>query len=118
MKRLITLALLSVSATAFAHDVDPFGFETQATTGTLSRAEVVENMNRPGTVSMKIDDQGRLITAPSTKRRAQVVAETEAAARLGLIRHGELGPIPANEAQERVINLAGLRALEQSGSIE
>ena len=118
MKRLISLALLSVSATAFAHDVDPFGFEKQTLDSGLTRADVVANMQRPAPVSMKIDDQGRLITTPSTKSRAQVAAETQTALKMGLVRHGELGPVQATSAQEHAINVAGLRALEQSGAIE
>ncbi len=122
MKRLILpalSALVVVSAPAFANDVDPFGFEKQAQSpSTMTRADVNAAMKQKAVITMKIDDQGRLITMPSVKSRAQVAAEAAAASRLGLNRFGEMEPVQGTPAQEQAIQLAGQRALGQSGSIE
>jgi len=118
MQRLIFLAVLAASAPVLANDVDPFGFDKQTTAGGMTRAEASALAKAAPPAAMRIDDQGRLITTPSTKSRAQVAAETAAAARLGLLRFGELGPIQPTDEQEREITLAGLRAIGQSGSLD
>lgn len=110
MQRFLFLAALVASAPVLAHDVDPFGFEQQHAPSTLTRAEARAQSKMAQPVTMRIDDAGRLITAPSTKPRAQVAAETAAAARMGLIRHGEVGLVQPTDAQEREIGLAGMRA--------
>lgn len=119
MQRLILAALMVAAAPAFANDVDPFGFEKEAKSpGVLMRADVTTAMKQKQVVTMRIDDQGRLITTPSVMSRAQVAAEAAAASRLGLNRYGEMQPIQGTPAQEQAIQLAGQRALGQSGAIE
>ena len=115
MKRFVLLASLLVSGTVFAHDVDPFGFETQQSTSSLTRAEAIANSKKPSPVSFKIDDQGRSVMAPGTKTRAQVDAERAEAQRLGLMNYGEVAP-QATAAQERQIAVAGLRAIGQAAN--
>jgi hypothetical protein len=116
MKRFVLLASLLVSGTVFAHDVDPFGFEKQQSTSSLTRAEAIANSKKPAPVSFKIDDQGRSVMAPGTKTRAQVDAERAEALRLGLMSYGEVGPTQATAAQERQITVAGLRAIGQAAN--
>lgn len=116
MKKIATLVLALASAGTFAHDVDPFGFEKEHSMSTISRAEAVERAKAVQAPSIKIDDQGRAITAPSKKSRAQVVAETLEAQRLGLIGYGERGAAQATVAQEAQIELAGQRAGGHSAS--
>jgi hypothetical protein len=120
MKRVLILASLLVSTSVFANDVDPFGFEKQQSIGSTSRAEVVADLKLA-------QQQGQLpvgelgvkpIDAPSIKSRAQVAAETREAARLGLLRHGVLGPVQATVEQEQQITLAGLRAISHSAATE
>lgn len=118
MQRTLILAMLVASAPAFSNDVYPYGFEKEHAQSTLSRAQVVDNMRIPQPVSIRIDDQGRVRTQPSTKPRAQVVAETNEAARLGLLRWTEIGPVAATVEQERHIKQAGLQAIGQSVDIE
>jgi hypothetical protein len=88
MQRTLVLAALVVSTSAFASDVDPFGFEKQ---------------NFDTSVS---------------KTRAQVAAETREAARLGLLRDSLFGPVQASVEQEQQIKLAGLRAIGHSAAVE
>lgn len=120
MQRTLILALLVASAPAFAHDVDPCGFEQQHSnaSSSLSRSQVVSQMRTPLPLSIKIDDQGRAITAPSIKSRAQVVAETNEAARLGLLRVNEIGPVAATAEQEQRIRQAGLQAAGHSVDVQ
>jgi hypothetical protein len=117
MKELALLASLLVSTSVFANDVDPNGFEQQHFSGSMTRAEAVAQARNPTTLGIKVDDQGRVITTPSTKARAQVAAEQREAARLGLMKYGEVGPVATAE-QERQIMVAGLRAIGQSATSE
>lgn len=116
MNKLVLLASLLASTTVFAHDVDPNGFEKEHFTGSMSRAEAIAQSKKPFVTSIRIDDQGRAITAPSTRSRAQVAAETREAARLGLMRYGEQSPAQGNAEQEEQIRLAGERAIGHSAS--
>jgi hypothetical protein len=111
---LAVVGLLSLSTSVFANDVDPFGFDREAFVSTRSRAEVVAELKAAkaagelpvfGDIGVQVADE------PSFKPRAQVVAETLEAARLGLLSYGETGPKQATPAQERQIQMAGLRAL-------
>lgn len=74
---------------------------------TLKAAQAAGQLPIPGELGV------RFVDAPSTKPRAQVVAETLEAARLGLLTYGELGPKQPTAAQERQIEMAGRRALER-----
>ena len=114
MKRFLIFALLASSTSVFAHDVDPFGFEKQQSVSSFSRSEVIAQSKMPQAVAYRIDDAGRSITPPSTKTRAQVAAETDAAAHLGLLHYGELGPVQATAEQEQQITFAGQRAIGQT----
>ena len=119
MKLLFVAASLLACSTAFANDVDPNGFEKQhSTISTMTRAEAHELWKTRTPPSIRIDDQGRAITAPSVKTRAQVVAETAEAARLGLLSYGERAPVQATAAQEQAIYVAGQRAIGHSAASE
>src|SRR5262245_37134774 len=112
----IGLASLLAGATAFANDIDPLGFEKQHFISSKSRADVVSDLNdaqatgqllHPGEAGLQFVD------APSVAPRAQVVAETLEAKRLGLITYGELPAKEATPAQARQIETAGMKARER-----
>ena len=118
MKRMLILATLLVATSAFANDVDPFGFEKEHFQFSKSRAEVKADLKEAqakGELPVFGEIGVKPVEVASTKSRAQVVAETREAARLGLLGgYGELGPKVATAAQEEQIQLAGLRAVAQS----
>lgn len=114
MKRLLVLVALLATSSAFANDVDPFGFEKEHFQTSTSRAVVSADLKAAqaagelpiGELGVKPQD------VKSVKARAQVVAETLEAARLGLLSHyGEQEPKQATQEQERQIQVAGLRAI-------
>jgi len=111
MKSIIVIAALLASGSVLASDVDPAGFEKEHFNSSLSRADAVALSKRASAPSIRIDDQGRAIVAPSTLPRAQVAAETREAQRLGLIRYGEMGSIQPTAEQEQQIKVAGQRAV-------
>jgi hypothetical protein len=110
MKRLhlLALAAFAASAPAFAADVDeaPYGFVSAVIRSTQAdKARTV----RPAT---SVGETGAAPTeVVATKSRAQVVAETREAARLGLLNYGEAGPVQPTSEQEHQIEQAGQRAL-------
>jgi hypothetical protein len=112
MKRTIILLSLLAASSAFANDIDPFGFEKQPFVGTKSRTEVAADAKQ----AMAADQISRgefvhVEPTKSVKSRAQVVAETREAARLGLLTsRGDAGLPEATPEQERQIRLAGERA--------
>lgn len=110
MKKIVLLLSVLASTAAIANDVDPFSFEKEHSQSSLSRAEAIERSKAAQAPSIRIDDQGRAITAPSKKTRAQVAAETLEAVRLGLITYGERAPAQTTAEQEAQIELAGQRA--------
>jgi len=118
MKTLVSvsaLASLLLSTFAYANDVDPFGFEKEHFISSKSRAEVVADTKAAraaGELPVFGDIGARVVDTPSVLRREQVAAETREAARLGLLSYGELGPKQATPEQERLIEMAGMRALE------
>jgi hypothetical protein len=121
MKSAIVLASLLVSTSVFANDVDPFGFENEHFQFSKSRAEVVADLKvAQASGQMPVGELGvKPVEIKSTKPRAQVVAETREAARLGLLSgYGELGPKQATVEQEQQIRLAGLRAIGQTAAAE
>jgi len=118
MNKLVLLASLVAASSAFANDVDPFGFEQEQSVGTLTRAEAIARSNAPNPHRMYIDDQGRLHTAPSVKSREQVRGETLAAARMGLTQYSVLGPVEPTAEQQREIELAGQRAVARSAATQ
>ena len=119
MKQFVLLASLLVSATAFANDVDPFNFEKEHFSGSMSRTEAIANSNAPAGVGIDIDNDGRVVTGASTKTRAEVAAETREAARLGLIGFGrERGYVSGSPAEEQQIRVAGERAINHSATTE
>ena len=79
---------------------------------TLSRAEVIAEMQRSGLPS--IGEAGDPFVEPAGpgKSRAQVIAELEAASRLGLVSVGEGDLKFATPEQEQQIADAGQRAAE------
>jgi hypothetical protein len=93
MKRsyLFAIAILSASSSVYANDVDflPNGFVSS--------------------VIREAQSEASRVTASRT--RAQVVAETREAARLGLLNHGEAGPPEATPEQTHQIEEAGIRAV-------
>ena len=119
MKRTLLLAALLASTTAFANDVDPFGLEKDHFQFSKTRAEVKADLKvaqATGQLPVFGEIGVQPIAIASTASRAQVVAETREAARLGLLSYGELGPKDATPAQEHQIKLAGERAIAQSAS--
>jgi hypothetical protein len=111
VKQLALLASLLIGTAVYAHDVDPMGLEKDHfIVSSMTRAEAIALSKQARPVTIRIDDQGRAITLPSTKSRAQVAGEAREAARLGLMNYGALGPVQATAEQEQQITLAGLRA--------
>ena len=105
MKRihLLAIAALAASSSAFANDVDfyPNGFVSSAIRE--AHAARVAELARPA-------GQANAAPGPTAKSRAQVVAETREAARLGLLNTGEVGAFQPTPDQARQVELAGLRA--------
>jgi hypothetical protein len=107
MKRihLLTIAALAAAASpALAQgDVDfhPHGYLSSAIRATHASAVSV--------AATGADNDAALASAG--KSRAQVVAETREAARLGLLNRTEAGPAEPTPEQSRRIEQAGLRAL-------
>jgi hypothetical protein len=118
MKRLtpvVALVALAFGTAVRANDVDPFGFEKEHFISSRSRADVVAEFKAAqaaGQLPVAGEIGVRFVDPPGTKPRAQVVAETLEARRLGLLSYGELGPRQATPEEERQIQMAGLRALE------
>ena len=106
MKGIIVLASLFASGSVLANDIDPMGFEKEHFLSSMTRADVVAASKTRLIVDMPIDGQGRTVVAPSTLSRAEVEAETREAARLGLIRYGEVDPVFVDQAREEKIKLA------------
>src|SRR5512134_159357 len=77
MKTVTLLAALLVSSGVFANDIDPNGFEKQHFASSASRAEVIADLKvaqQQG--QLPVGELGvKVIETPSTKSRAQVVAE-------------------------------------------
>lgn len=94
MKRTVLIAALLAAAPAFAGegdvDIVPNGYVSQV---------------------MQAAKSDRQAPAAATKTRAQVAAETREAMRLGLLSHGEAGPVAITPEQASLIRRAGLRAL-------
>ena len=112
----VAFAALAFSTAVHANDVDPFGFEKEHFVSSRARAEVVAEFKAAqaaGRLAVPGEIGVRFVDAPATKPRAQVVAETLEARRLGLLGYGELGPRQATPEEERQIQIAGLRALER-----
>jgi hypothetical protein len=117
MKSTLVLAGLLFASSAFANDIDPFGFEKQHFQFAKSRAEVNAEL-KMAQATGQLPAYGEVGIRPSeeksVKTRAQVAAETREATRLGLLSsYGEASPRQATVEQEHQIELAGLRALEQ-----
>jgi hypothetical protein len=118
MKSTLVLAALLVASSAFANDIDPFGFEKEHFQFAKARAEVSADL-KVAQATGQLPAYGevgiRPIEGKSVKTRAQVAAETREAARLGLLGfYGEAGPKQATAEQEHQMELAGLRALDQT----
>jgi Domain of unknown function (DUF4148) len=116
MKRTTFLLLaLAAAAPVLANDVDPFGFEAEHFVSSRTRNEVqveLRQAQRSGALPVAGEIGMQFVDAPSSKTRTQVAAETLEARRLGLLdSRGELGPVLATPEQERLIELAGVRAL-------
>src|SRR5882672_1427730 len=107
---------IEISAQALADDVDPFGIEKEHFISSKARAEVAADL-RAAQAAGQVPIPGELgvkfVDAQSIKPRAQVVAETLEAKRLGLISYGELESKQPTPAQERQIEMAGKQALER-----
>jgi hypothetical protein len=110
MKKFVLLASLLATTSVFANDIDPFGFEKEHFSGTMSRAEVLDRWQQPLALGTRFDDVTRVISPPSTKSRAEVAAETSEAIHLHLTSFGERGLEPATAEQEERIKIAGQRA--------
>jgi len=118
MKSAFVLVALLVAGAAFANDIDPYGFETEHFQFSKPRAEVAADL-KVAQAAGQLPEFGEVGVRPletkSVMTRAQVIAETHEAARLGLLSsYGEAGPKQASFAQEQQIHLAGLRAIGQT----
>lgn len=115
MNRNYVLIALLAAAPALANDIDPFGLEKDHFTSDRSRSQVVAEFKQAqsaGELPVAGEVGFKFVTTPSRKTRAQVVAETGAAGRFGLlVNSGEGAPILATPEQERQIELEGLRAI-------
>jgi Domain of unknown function (DUF4148) len=121
MKRTaLIIASLLVSSTAFANDIDPFGFEKQVFVSTKSRAEVAADARQALAAGQISSGETVYVEyTPSTKSRTQVAAETKEAGRLGLLAsRGELGPVQPSAEQEQQIRVAGLRAIGSTAAAD
>ena len=110
MKQYLVIASLLVSATAHANDVDPNGFDRQAFETSTPAAQASAGSQAPGITGIDIDNDGRVVTAPSIKTRAQVQAETIEASRLGLTGWGGHDPTMGTADQENEVRMAGEQA--------
>ena len=119
MKRTLVLATLLIATSAFANDIDPFGFEKEHFQFSKARAEVKGDLKEAQAMG-ELPVYGEIGVKPvievaSTKTRAQIAAETREAARLGLLSsYGEQGLKQATAAQEEQIKLAGLSAVAET----
>jgi Domain of unknown function (DUF4148) len=119
MKRLaplVAFAALAFGTAVRANDVDPFDLEKEHFVSSKTRADVVADLQAAqaaGQLPVAGEIGVRFADAPSTKPRAQIVAETLEAQRLGLLRYGEVGPRLAMHDEQRQIEMAGIRALER-----
>jgi hypothetical protein len=118
MKRALVLAALLAATSAFANDIDPFGFEKEHFQTSKSHAEATADF-KAAQAAGQLPKYGEVGIQPaetkSTKTRSQVAAETREAARLGLLSsYGEAGPKQPTADQEHQIELAGMRALEKT----
>ncbi|HUL65348.1 MAG TPA: hypothetical protein VLW55_12095 [Burkholderiaceae bacterium] len=118
MRKFVLLAALFATTSVFANDVDPFGFEKEHFSGTMSRADVIDRWQQPLVLGNKFDDVGRVVSPPSTKTRAEVAAETSEAINLHLTSYGERGLEPATAEQEERIKVAGRRASHPGAASE
>jgi hypothetical protein len=103
---LITAALIGATPAFAASDVDivPYGYVAQAMRATKLSAQAAA---RPA-----VGESGIVFSdAPAAKPRLQVIAETQEAARLGLLAQGEGDQALPNARQNEQIRQAGLRAL-------
>src|SRR5262249_30634491 len=120
MKRTLILAALLVATSAFANDIDPNGFEKEHFQFSKARTEVSADLKvaqATGQLPAFGEVGVRPIEAKSIKTHAQVAAETREAARLGLLSgYGEAGPKQATVEQQHQIELAGLRAIDQTSA--
>lgn len=106
MKQFVLLASLLACTTAFANDVDPFNFEKEHFSSSMTRDQAIAQSHAPAAAGTDSDGAGRTTSAPSTKTRAQVDAETREAMRFGL--YGD--NLSGTPAQEEQIRAAGLHA--------
>jgi hypothetical protein len=92
-----------LSSPAFADDVDilPNGYVSS----------VIRQLQADGSRSYSVTASLGETGTARTKSRAQVIAETREADRLGLLSHGESYAVEATPEQTRQIEQAGLRAL-------
>ncbi len=100
MKRNLFLAALLISSSVLANDIDPFGFDKQASPSAKSRAEVRAELKAAQIAGeLPVGEIGKAVAVASTATRAQVAAETREAARLGLLSYGEIGPVQATQVR-------------------
>jgi hypothetical protein len=108
-------ALLGYFATvtnALAANVEAWDNRPMATTSTVSRAEVRDAFLQARAAGFAAPAEVGVETLPvgAGKTRAQVVAETREAARIGAIQNAEQ-TVPVTVEQLQRIDMAGLRAL-------
>lgn len=107
-RKLLFVVGLFAASSAFADDVDlvPNGYVSAAI-----RAAQSDSAGRVAAAAASTDAGAQPSRLSSAKSRAQIVAETREAARLGLLNVGERGTVDITPEQLRQIEQAGLRAV-------
>ena len=113
MKQYFVIASLLFSAAAYANDV---AHDKSASQQSMTSSQAPKSAKTPGINGLNEDSQGRSITAPPTKTRAQVAAETAEAGQLGLLAWGGHGPKKGTAQQEDEVRMAGEQASGHSGT--
>jgi hypothetical protein len=115
MKQYFALASLLVSVAVHANDIDPYNFEREHFSSSMTRAQVLARQKQPYLVGVDIDAAGRTVTDPTSTARAEVTAETVEASRLGLNGWGGHEARTGTPMQEEQVRLAGEHATGRAG---
>jgi len=116
MKQYFALASLLVSVAVHANDIDPFNFEREHFSSSMTRAQVLAREQQPYLVGIDTDTAGRVVTDPTVTPRAEVAAETVEASRLGLNAWGGHDARMGTPWQEDEVHSAGAHAVGRTGT--
>ncbi|GAB4466784.1 MAG: hypothetical protein OHK0044_06980 [Burkholderiaceae bacterium] len=115
----IPLAALSMTAYAEAGDLSFFWEQMKPVHSTVTRAQVQSDLAAAlASGEAPVGERGPLfIDPPSTRTRAQVIAERNEAIRLGVAGASEAGAPIATPAQEARITAAGRAAADEYAAV-